>query len=81
MIGDNAFPVIDLAKIITSPGVKQSNTAAKFIDDLTTASAIKLKTNLQVQGTLERPTTYHGRTGHFLPKNKNPVIDQLIDHS
>ena len=77
MIGAKAFPVIELAKIITAPGDKQPNIASKFIDDLTTASVIKLKTSLQIQENQERPTTYHGRTDHFLPDNKNPVIDQL----
>ena len=77
MIGARAFPFIDLSNVITSPGVKQVNTACKFIDDLTTASAIKLKTSLYQEENLERPRMYHSRTGHCLHENQNLVRDQI----
>ena len=45
MNGVRAVPTIPLDQHLTAPRVKQPNTTAKFIDDLTAASVIKLKPN------------------------------------
>ena len=77
MTGIRPVPPIPLSEIITAPRVKQQNTSAKYIDDQTTASVIKLKKLLKPQDIPIRPVPYHSRTELYLPDNVNPLLDQL----
>ena len=45
----------------------------KYIDDLSFATAIKLKENLTVNPDLPRPLSYHERNNFILPDEKNPM--------
>ena len=47
------------------------------MDDLTIASVIKLKENLEKSNNIELPPVFHSRTGHILPQEKNPIQMQL----
>ena len=62
---------------MTPPGIKQQSTSSKYVDDLTIATVIKLKNDLEKSEDLPRPLTYRSRTGHILPENKNPMNLQL----
>ena len=73
MTGIRPVPPVPLSEIITAPKVEHQNTSAKYIDDLTTASVIKLKPlDIPI-----RPVSYHSRTEHYLPDDMNPLLDQL----
>ena len=75
--GNNTLPPIPLEESLTPPGVKQDSTSAKFIDDLTMATMIKLKDNLEKSEDLERPLVFHSKTQYILPDDKNPMIPQI----
>ena len=77
MNGVRAVPHIPLDQHISAPRIKQPNTTSKYIDDLTAASVINLKTQLKPLDVPIRPVSYHGRTEQYLPDDKNPLIDQL----
>ena len=50
----------------------------KFIDDLTLAEAVNLKTSLiHAPNHFEKPVPFHSRSEHFLPSNKSMVQQQL----
>ena len=72
-----ALPQIPLENTITPPGIKYPSISAKFIDDLTVATAVKLKENLEKVDNLDKPLTYHNRTNHILPNDRNPMKTQL----
>ena len=46
---------------------------AKWIDDMTAAESISLKTCLEVSSSLMHPVQFHERTGHFLPPEKSKL--------
>ena len=59
-------------------------THMKFIDDLSLATAINLKENLVVAPDLPRPLSYHERTGHTLPLDRNNMqqhFNDLMSHA
>ena len=72
-----ALPPIPLDELLTPPGVKQNSTSAKFVDDLSILTAIKLRENLEICENLEKPLVYHNRTEHYLPDEKNPMNEQI----
>ena len=51
----------------------------KYVDDLTIAEAVDLKTKLKNddENTLDLPLTYHNRTKHLLPAENSKVQQQL----
>ena len=51
----------------------------KYVDDLTIAEAVDLKTKLKLdeENTLVKPLTYHERTQHILPPENSKVQQQL----
>ena len=51
----------------------------KFIDDMTVAESIHLKTELLQNPDLIHPTQYHERTGHVFPKELSKVQEVLDD--
>ena len=65
-----AIPWIPFSQVITPPGIRQSNTTCKFIDDLTIVSSVNLKQNLQIDLNLERPLVYNSRNMYILPDEK-----------
>ena len=77
MNGMKAVPTLPFEEILVPPGIQQKSIACKFIDDLSVASAIKLKESLQKDSDLSKPLVYHSRTEHVLPTEKNPMIPQL----
>ena len=64
-------------EILTAAGVRHQNTSCKFIDDYTAASVIRLKPSLEVDPLPTHPVVFHSRTGHTLPSNKNPIVNQI----
>ena len=71
---------VNIGKEITKMKNKRNpmmKTHMKYIDDLTLATAIELKTNLveNVDPNIPRPLSYHERTLHLLPNDRN-VIQQ-----
>ena len=54
-------------------------THMKYLDDLSLATAINLKDNLVVDPDLARPLSYHERTNHTLPHDRN-TMQQLFDN-
>ena len=59
-------------------------THMKYLDDLSLATAINLKENLVVDPELPRPLTYHERTNHILPHDRNTMqkhFDHLSKHA
>ena len=84
MINDTGFEgqTSNVSDIITSmKKIRAANHIhLKFVDDLTLAGLVNLKDDLVEIPECERehPTTYHERTGHFLPDEKNIVYKQLI---
>ena len=72
-----ALPPIPLDELLTPPGVKQNSTSAKFVDDLSILTAIKLRENLEICENLEKPLVYHNQTEHYLPDEKNPMNEQI----
>ena len=82
MDGIRAFPVISSPyNSLIPPGIKELNTTAKFVDDLTAAAVINLKEHLQVDNKLISPLVYHSRTGHSLPPENNPLASQIVNIS
>ena len=73
----NTIPPVPASQFITHPGVAQPLTNCKFVDDLTTASTIDLKNSLTVCESLEKPLSFHNRTGHVLLSERNPLVTQL----
>ena len=53
----------------------------KYVDDLTIAEAIHLKTRLKkdVNETLEKPLAFHNRTEHLFPPEGSKVQKQIKD--
>ena len=71
-----------IGQIITQPMKRRKEIPAgkkKWVDDLTLTVPISLKENLiqDTRATTARPVPYHGRTGHRLPKENNPMQIQL----
>ena len=84
MINDEGYPDEDreMGKRITQAINKRKEIETKhwkYVDDLTIAEAIDLKTKLvrDVEKTLEKPLTYHERTEHILPPENSKVQAQL----
>ena len=56
----------------------------KYLDDLSLATAVNLKESLVVDPDLPRPLSYHERTNHTLPPDKNTMqeyFDNLTTHA
>ena len=51
----------------------------KYIEYLSFASALNLKDNLVVDHDLPMPLSYHERTNHTLPREKNQIQHQFDD--
>ena len=53
----------------------------KYVDDLTVAEALNLKSSLtnDDEDTLEKPLAYHSRTNQILPTEASKVQKQLND--
>ena len=72
-----------LGEIITARNFqKMRSSHFKYIDDLTFAEAIQLKTNLEKDPNIVLPATFHQRTGHKLKNNiclTQPKIFELED--
>ena len=49
----------------------------KYVDDMSLMTSIDLKQSLENNPNLVRPTNFHDRTGHILPRNKCVISDQL----
>ena len=84
MINDAGYPDenSEMGKRITQAINKRKEIESKhwkYVDDLTIAEAIDLKTKLvrDVEKTLEKPLTYHERTEHILPPENSKVQAQL----
>ena len=77
MNGIQAVPQLSFDERLVPPGIKQKSIACKYVDDLSVASAIKLKECLQKDHQITKPLTYHSRTEHVLPTENNPMIPQL----
>ena len=73
----NTFPLIPSPDLITPPGLRPTVTNCKFMDDMTAATAIDLKSNLEKDDSLTKPLMYHSRTSHILPQENNPMQTQL----
>ena len=61
-----------------------AHTHMKYIDDLSLAVAINMKENLVVDPDLPRPLSYHERTNHTLPHDKNVMqqhFTRLMSHA
>ena len=88
-INDAGFPEEDreLGKRITAAFTKRKEIKTKhwkYVDDLTLAEALDLKTKLVLdnEGNLERPLNYHSRTEHILPHKESKLykqVDDLVD--
>ena len=83
MDGIKAFPVIQSPETPLTQAVKSSqknvkspNTICKFIDDVSAAAVINLKC-LKESEIMPKPVVYHNRTGHYLPNENNPIIEQM----
>ena len=86
LINDAGFPELnkDFGERITRAITKRKQIDPKhwkYVDDLTLAEAIDLKTLLEkdTNNVLEKPLTYHNRTEHILPPHKSRVQEQLND--
>ena len=51
----------------------------KYIDDLSFTAAINLKENLKTDPNPARPQSYHERTNHFLPDDKN-IMQEMFNN-
>ena len=51
----------------------------KWIDDMTIAEAIHLKSSLEIDYSQQHPVTFHERTGHRLPPEKSKVQGLLTE--
>ena len=49
----------------------------KYVDDMSLMTSIDLKQSLENNPNLVRPTNFHDRTGHILPRNDCVISDQL----
>jgi hypothetical protein len=56
---------------------KISQTQEKYIDDMTQCVAIDLKKATVPDPSPILPSQFHERTGHILPKEENPLIEQV----
>ena len=71
---------VNIGETITNKRRKPMGTThMKYIDDLSFASALNLKDNLVVDHDLPMPLSYHERTNHTLPREKNPIQHQFDD--
>ena len=86
LINDAGFPELnrDFGERITRAITKRKQIDPKhwkYVDDLTLAEAIDLKTMLEkyTKNVLEKPLTYHNRTEHLLPPHKSRVQEKFND--
>ena len=67
-----------IGQVLTKPRrVKISQTQEKYIDDMTQCVSIDLKKVTIPDPTPIHPIQFHERTGHILPTEENPIIQQL----
>lgn len=78
MDGIKTIPPIPPPQVISPPGSKLPAINCKYIDDLSSAVSIDLKSKLyRSEDEIIKPATFHSRTGHTLSSINNPLIPQL----
>ena len=50
----------------------------KYVDDFAMAESVNLKTQLSIDPSQPKPTSFHCRTGHSLPSENSKVFKQLL---
>ena len=73
-----------LGEIVTKVGGKRKpieRTHMKYVDDMTIAESINIQEKIVPHPDLnpDRPLTFHGRTGHYLPPEKSEVHSQILN--
>ena len=80
--GPQKSPRENLSETITRPLKKREpllKMKKKWVDDMSILTSLDLKKSVLLDNSIaqEGPVSYHNRTGHVLPKEKNPLIPEL----